>query len=171
MKELIFIIVIILLFIVDRNHYLLEDIKNDIQVEKVETQRSDVQEVTVTMYNSVTSQCDADPLITAGMYHIPNPYTASDLKWVALSRDLLKRWGGPYDYGDEIYLIAGDKTGKYIVTDCMNARFKNRVDILESVGSKLYKHTGIIVKHERIESGTGERVVQHSQTSRTLSSK
>jgi hypothetical protein len=49
------------------------------------------------------------------------------LKWCALSRDMLKRWGGKYDYGDSIY-VSG--LGWYVVKDVMNKRFRNKLDIL-----------------------------------------
>lgn len=102
--------------------------------------------VTATMYNAVESQCDSDPLVTAGMYKI-DPKKASDHKWVALSRDLLKRWGGEFDYGDTIRIEnAGEKSGTYTVVDTMNPRFKNKIDILETKGTPLYKfdNVGII---------------------------
>jgi len=100
-------------------------------------------DVTVTMYNAVVGQCDADPLVTAGMYKI-NPNKASDHKWVALSRDLLKRWGGQFDYGDTIEIKnAGDKSGEYTVVDTMNARFTNKIDILETTGTPLYKFENV----------------------------
>ncbi len=96
-------------------------------------------DVTATMYNAVVSQCDSDPLITAGMYKI-NPNKASEQKFVAMSRDLLKRWGGLFDYGDKILIQgAGDKDGVYTVADSMNKRYKKRIDILETKGKKRYK--------------------------------
>lgn len=92
-----------------------------------------------TMYNAVVSQCDEDPLITAGMYNI-NPSRASEHRFIALSRDLLKRWGGEFDYGDSVIVEGTDgKDGTYLVADAMNKRFKNRVDFLETRGTKLYK--------------------------------
>lgn len=103
--------------------------------------------VTATMYNPVVNQCDKDPLITAGMYRI-NPYKASDHKWIAMSRDLLKRWGGPYNFGDKVKIEgAGHKDGIYTVVDVMNKRFKNRIDILETKGTK-----GYIFKNVQITS-------------------
>lgn len=106
--------------------------------------------VTVTMYNAVEGQCDADPLITAGMYKI-NPNKASEHKWVAMSRDMLKRWGGEFDYGDKIKINgADDKDGIYTVVDTMNPRFKNHIDILETVGTPLYKYKDVTIK--KIES-------------------
>jgi 3D (Asp-Asp-Asp) domain-containing protein len=102
-----------------------------------------VAEVTATMYNAVEGQCDSDPLVTAGMYKI-NPRKASQHKWVALSRDLLKRWGGQFDYGDTVIIEnAGDKSGKYTVVDTMNPRFTNKIDILETQGTDLYKYENV----------------------------
>jgi 3D (Asp-Asp-Asp) domain-containing protein len=95
------------------------------------------------MYNAVEGQCDSDPLVTAGMYKI-NPRKASQHKWVALSRDLLKRWGGQFDYGDTVIIEnAGDKSGKYTVVDTMNPRFTNKIDILETQGTDLYKYENV----------------------------
>lgn len=104
--------------------------------------------VTTTMYNAVIGQCDADPLVTAGMYKIKLTM-ASDHRWVALSRDLLTRWGGKFNYGDKIQITnAGHKDGIYTIVDTMNKRFTNRMDILETVGTTLYKFEN--VKIERI---------------------
>lgn len=95
--------------------------------------------VTATMYYPISSQCDKDPLITACMYKII-PHKASEQKFVALSRDLLKRFGGKFDFGDRIKLCnAGKKSGIYIVADTMNKRFKRKIDILETKGTPLYK--------------------------------
>lgn len=102
-----------------------------------------VADVTATMYNAVENQCDSDPLTTAGMYHI-DPKKASDHKWVALSRDLLKRWGGQFDYGDTIRIEnAGEKSGVYTVVDTMNPRFTKKIDILETKGTPLYKFDNV----------------------------
>ena len=52
----------------------------------------------------------------------------------------MKRWGGPFDYGDFILIRdAGHKDGVYQVRDTMNKRFVNRIDILESPGVRPYK--------------------------------
>jgi len=101
--------------------------------------------VTATMYNPVVGQCDDDPLITAGMYKI-NPNKASDHKWIAVSRDLLKRWGGVFDYGDKVYISgAGHKNGIYTIVDTMNKRFQKRIDFLETRGTKLYKYNNVVL--------------------------
>jgi len=95
--------------------------------------------VMVTMYNAVEGQCDSDPYTTASMLKI-NPFKASEQKFIAMSRDLLKRWGGKFDYKQKVKLVGcGDKDGIYIVADCMNERFTNKIDILETIGTPLYK--------------------------------
>ena len=57
--------------------------------------------VTATMYNPVEGQCDSDPYITASMLKI-NPNKASEQKFIAMSRDLLKRWGGKFEYSRKL---------------------------------------------------------------------
>lgn len=106
-------------------------------------QKVDTYTVCATMYYPVSSQCDSDPLLTAGMYHI-KPNHASEQKWIAMSRDMLKRWGGDFDYGDVVKIEgAGHKDGIYKVVDTMNKRFKNRIDFLEDKGTKHYKFDNV----------------------------
>ena len=98
-------------------------------------------EVDVTMYQPVYPQTDRTPNITADGTRI-RISKASDYKFVALSRNLLKRWGGPFDYGDFILLKgAGNKDGVYQVRDTMNPKWVNVVDILESESVQPYKYT------------------------------
>jgi hypothetical protein len=99
--------------------------------------------VDVTMYQPVYPQTDRTPNITADGTHI-RISKASDYKYVALSRNLLKRWGGPFDYGDFI-LIKGtpDKDGVYNVRDTMNPKYVNYVDILESTNVLPYKYEDV----------------------------
>jgi len=86
--------------------------------------------VTVTTYNPTKAQCDNTPNITADGTKIKT-WKASSYRYVALSRDLLSRWGGPFEYGDYI-IIEGtqDRDGVYQVRDTMNPKWTNRVDIL-----------------------------------------
>ena len=97
--------------------------------------------VDVTMYQPTHYQTDSDPDVTADGTKI-RISKASEYKFVALSRNLLKRWGGPFDYGDFILLKgAGKKNGVYQVRDTMNAKWVNVVDILESEHVEPYKYT------------------------------
>jgi len=86
--------------------------------------------VTVTTYNPTIHQCDDTPHITADGTHFKT-WKATDYRYVALSRDLLSRWGGPFEYGDYIIIEGtGDRDGVYQVRDTMNPKWTNRVDIL-----------------------------------------
>ena len=97
-------------------------------------------EVDVTMYQPIYPQTDRTPNITADGTRI-RISKASEYKFVALSRNLLKRWGGPFDYGDFILLKgAEDKDGVYQVRDTMNKKWVNVVDILESKHVEPYKY-------------------------------
>ena len=99
--------------------------------------------VTVTMYRANKIECDADPDITADgtKIHVPQ---SSRYRYVALSRNLLKRWGGNFDYGDYILLKGtNNRDGIYQVRDTMNSKFTNVVDILESHNVKPYKFTNV----------------------------
>ena len=86
--------------------------------------------VTVTTYNPTRAQCDDTPHITADGTKFKT-WKATEYRYVALSRDLLSRWGGPFDYGDYIVIEGTGKwVGVYQVRDTMNPKWTNRVDIL-----------------------------------------
>lgn len=70
----------------------------------------------------------------AGFGWIPKNYKRSTHRWVALSRNLLVKWGGEFKYGDTIVVqgIAEGTDGIYYVGDTMNKRFSNYIDILVS---------------------------------------
>ena len=116
--------------------------------------------VDVTMYQPVYPQTDTTPDITADGTRI-RISKASQYKFVALSRNLLKRWGGPFDYGDFILLKGAEhKDGVYQVRDTMNPKFVNVVDILESKSVAPYKFIGANIfklpwtnKGEEIKNG------------------
>ena len=102
-------------------------------------------EVDVTMYRPNVRETDSTPNITADgtRFRISK---ASDYKYIALSRNLLKRWGGPFDYGDFILIKGtedGHKDGVYNVRDTMNPKYVNYVDILESKNVKPYKYENV----------------------------
>ena len=102
-------------------------------------------DVTVTMYNPSPEQTDSTPNQTADGTII-NPDRASDYRYVALSRDLLRRWGGPFNYGDYVMLKGTDEyDGIYQVRDTMAPKFINRVDILRTEGSRWFKFDNVTV--------------------------
>ena len=95
--------------------------------------------VTVTMYEPVSYQTDSTPNILADGTRI-RVHKASEYRFIAVSRNLLKRHGGWLDYGDFVLLKGTNhKDGVYQVRDTMNKRFVNRIDILESPGVRPYK--------------------------------
>ncbi|HEY9008046.1 MAG TPA: hypothetical protein VIM75_18020 [Ohtaekwangia sp.] len=92
---------------------------------------------TVTIYNPVKRQCDKTPLITASNARIDlKKLKKRELRWLALSRDLLKRWNGNFHYGDTVQLTAGDPEidGIWVIQDSLNKRYKNRGDLLFDSG-------------------------------------
>ena len=116
--------------VIDENKRLSEEL-NEYETEGIH--------VTVTMYQPVARQTDSTPNILADGTRI-RTQDASNYKFIAVSRNLLKRWGGWLDYGDFILLKGTDgKDGVYQVRDTMNSRWVNRIDILESIEVKPYK--------------------------------
>jgi 3D (Asp-Asp-Asp) domain-containing protein len=92
---------------------------------------SSVYTVTATAYEAVASQTDSKPFITADNSRIPRGY-GSHTRWIALSRDLLKPWGGPFEFGDKVRVegISPALDGVYTVHDTMNRRYRHRLDVL-----------------------------------------
>jgi hypothetical protein len=107
---------------------------------KYEDKKSEVKKVrkthileTLTVYHPTVEQCDSTPLITASNAKIDViKLYKQELRWIALSRDLLKRWNGDFNYGDTIVLTSGDSRidGLWIIQDNLNKRYKNRGDLL-----------------------------------------
>ena len=119
--------------------------------EKLQEYEDNIYDVTVTMYHPVPEQTDDTPDITAdGTRFKINK--ASQYRYVAVSRNMLKRWGGFLDYGDYIWVDAGNKSGVYQVRDTMNPRYVNHIDILETPGTRPYKYNKAkmrLVSHDR----------------------
>jgi len=125
------------------------EIKNmtlESEIDKLEIRRVKTEvNVIGTMYNPTRAQCDETPNITADGTRI-NPKIASNYRYVALSRDLLKRWGGPFDYGEYI-TVEGTNNGKHDgiwqVRDTMNPKWLKRVDFLMTDGTRPFKYNEI----------------------------
>ena len=123
--------------------------------EKLDEYETEGMHVTVTMYHPVREQTDSTPNILADGTRIKTD-KASNYKFIAVSRNLLKRWGGWLDYGDFILLKGTNgKDGVYQVRDTMNKRWVNRIDILESPGTNPYKfETAQIFRNNLVHSET-----------------
>ena len=124
-----------------KNIQLKDYVRENIQLkERLNKYETEGMNVTVTMYQPVRFQTDSTPNILADGTRIKTDQ-ASNYKFIAVSRNLLKRWGGWLEYGDFILLIGTEhKDGVYQVKDTMNPRLVNRIDILESPGVKQYKY-------------------------------
>ncbi|RZK25261.1 MAG: hypothetical protein EOO57_25135, partial [Hymenobacter sp.] len=87
--------------------------------------------VTATAYGAVVGQTDSKPFLTADNSRIPRHY-GSHTRWLALSRDLLRPWGGPFEFGDKVRVIGISPAldGVYTIHDTMNRRYRHRLDVL-----------------------------------------
>jgi len=86
--------------------------------------------VRATVYNPEPSQCCGDPLVTASRQHIDiQKLKAGDLRWIAVSRDLLDI----YHYGDTLDVFISENhpfNGQWVVQDTMNKRYRSSIDFL-----------------------------------------
>ena len=87
--------------------------KNTLLKEQVAEIKIEGLDVTVTMYHPTRNQTDSTPNILADGTRI-RIHKASEYKYIAVSRNLLSRWGGWLDYGDFVVLKGTDgKDGVY----------------------------------------------------------
>ena len=128
------------MFLDDKNKQLQSLVRDNKELkQKLDKYETEGMIVTVTMYEPVSYQTDSTPNILADGTRI-RVHKASEYRFIAVSRNLLKRHGGFLDYGDFIILKGTNqkKDGVYQVRDTMNKRFVNRIDILESPGVSPY---------------------------------
>lgn len=94
--------------------------------------------VTATVYNAVPGQTDDEPFVTADNSRIKRHYGTKQ-RWMALSQDLLKHWGGMFNYGDKVRVkgISPELDGVYTVHDTMNSRHHHCMDVLAHPSEKL----------------------------------
>lgn len=105
-----------------------------------------------TRYNAVSSQTNSNPHITADGSRIDvEQLNKGKIRWVALSRDLICDsfrdekypnkgcWKGSFRFGDTILVHSESKpflNGKWIVHDCMNARYRKSIDFLTPINNQ-----------------------------------
>lgn len=86
--------------------------------------------VTATVYNAVESQTDSSPHITADGTDI-REIDINRHRVLAVSPNLLKRFGGMLSFGDSVIVNGiGEYSGYWIVHDVTNDRYENRIDLL-----------------------------------------
>ena len=100
------------------------------------------------IYNPVIEQCNNDPTITGDGSKI-NIEKASELRWVAISQDMLyciyrqklindstdNRYKGKIKYGDTIWIDSpyNNINGIWIVHDTKNKRYSGSIDFLQTL--------------------------------------
>ena len=101
--------------------------------------------VTATMYRPTRYETDSSPNITADGTRI-NISNAGSYRYIAVSRDMLSRWGGPFDYGDYV-VIEGtqEHDGIWQIKDTMNPRFTERIDFLCDLDAKPFKYDNVML--------------------------
>ena len=146
------------MFLEDKNKQLQSLVSDNIELkQKLDKYETEGMNVTVTMYEPLSYQTDSTPNILADGTRI-RVNKASEYRYIAVSRNLLTRYGGWLNYGDFIYLKGtSGKDGMYQVRDTMNPRFVNRIDILESPGTPQYKFTDAQIMKHTIELVSGDR--------------
>lgn len=89
--------------------------------------------VAASVYYPEVAQTDSTPYTTADGSRI-NKKKPGKHRWVAVSRNLLRKWGGKIEFGDTLQVkgISKKLDGIYVVRDTMTRRLKNRIDILVS---------------------------------------
>lgn len=94
--------------------------------------------VTATAYQAVAGQTDDEPFVTADNSRI-KPHYSSRTHWLALSHDLLARWDGDFQYGDQVVVsgLSPQLDGTYTVHDTMNKRHHHCMDILTHTREKI----------------------------------
>ncbi|WP_188811453.1 hypothetical protein [Hymenobacter cavernae] len=96
-------------------------------------------QVTATVYSAQARQTDSEPHITADNSRISRHHSSKH-RWMALSRDMLKDWGGKFSYGDSVRVqgISAELDGTYIIHDTMNRRLHRTIDLLVGQHEQIY---------------------------------
>ena len=125
--------------------------------------------VTATVYQAVAGQTDNEPFVTADNSRIRPDYS-SETRWLALSNDLLARWGGKFQYGDQVWVrgISPELDGLYTVHDTMNRRHRHCLDILTHPREKLSISTkGVKIRLARVKKPTPQLASQRRASAST----
>jgi len=114
--------------------------------------------VTATAYQAVAEQTDEEPFVTADNSRI-KPHYSSRMRWMALSQDLLARWGGKFKYGDKVLVrgLSPRLDGVYTVHDTMNKRHRHCMDVLTHPSEQV----DIFTEGVRIQLAAGPTLRAH----------
>lgn len=104
--------------------------------------------VSTTLYHPTKKQCSGNPLITADGSKINmKKLQRGEIRWIAVSRDLLKH----YSFGDTIVVVSDNKkfSGKWVIHDTMNSRFKRKIDFLMHPNSEKSTPKKVTIFHAK----------------------
>jgi len=105
-------------------------------------------EVEGTMYHAVIEQCEGNPLQTAsGDWICLDSLRDGKIRWIAISRDMHKRYGGEFEFGQIVTIKSKHEylNGEWVIKDLMNERFTKRIDFLQC------KETGFYGKWNKLK--------------------
>lgn len=132
---------------------------NSVNVVEVVDEQILYRHVKGTVYHAVESQCDNTPLLTADMSLIDTAHV-NELRWVALSRDLLNRkftdpwgrkhhWKGKIKLGDTIW-VSYDNKNLWKITHEKFASVNRKVDSIKRARQDA-KYEKLKAKYEQIK--------------------
>ena len=131
-------------------------------------------DVVGTVYHPTKKQCDGTPFLTAD-HSIIKYDKILELRWVALSRDLIyhkgdttkndfRNWNGKISFGDTIIIESphSEINGKWVVHDTMNKRYTKHIDFLQTPNGLYGKWEDITIKKKQIVEKIVNKRFDHS---------
>lgn len=154
-------VICLLLFTVDLNTG--KESAYTYQPRIIKTYETIYHKIVGTVYHPEKRQTDNTPFLTADNSVI-DPSKINQLRWVALSRDLInhqgkyRQWYGKIAFGDTIYIESPKDTlglpihpeveGWWVVHDTMNKRYKNCIDFLQPKNGLYNKWYNLTIKRK-----------------------
>lgn len=114
-----------------------------------------VGEAIATPYQPSIAQCDSTPFNTGdGSFIDTNLLKTHSIRWCALSQDLLWFNGGPFHYGDTVWVYCQHESmrGWWIAHDAMNKRHKNRIDFLQWYDTDMHTTKGVVISNKPFDA-------------------
>ena len=99
--------------------------------------------VTITVYNKGRQTADGSII---PWQKVKN----KTIRWCAISPNLLKKNGGPYEFGDTIHVEGtGNLDGDYVIHDLTSKRHRNWIDLLVPPSIRHGRWKGKVTNHRR----------------------
>jgi hypothetical protein len=93
------------------------------------------------VYTLSADETDNTPTIAAGGKIDTNLVNSGKVRYIAIAWNMHKRYGGEYKFGDTINVHSDSWrfSGKFIIKDLLNPRYKNKIDFLKPKFNFVYK--------------------------------